>query len=296
MTTIIKLYDHQASIHAQYARIVLHLAGIEYKKIHINLPLGNLDPSYAKISASLSIPALEIISTKNGNKTTLTDSRDIINYCTRRTEGLFPKDKMDEINTILDLIYKANGGQISFQSYAPQDRIFDIAVNTIMSSLRQRKLRRLAHNESTNLNIPESPRKKVYKSAVERLDRPIGCIATLDELIQRANETMSVLDEKLSKSKWLLGDEHTAIDSIAAIWVQWIVYNNLESIPVTPRVLDFLKQSKQRSEWKKTKVEWVIPYIKRRVYFGICVMIGLVYLLANRFGSSLLGVIVFILE
>jgi len=195
------------------------------------------------------------------------------------------------------LIYEANGGQISFQSYSPKDRIFDVAVNRIMSSLRQRKLRKLAHKESNNLNnIPKSPRKKVYKSAVERLDRPIGCIATLDELIQSANETMSILDEKLSKSKWLLGDEHTAIDSIAAIWVQWIVYNNLESIPVTPRVLDFLNQSKQRSEWKKTKVEWVIPYIKRRVYFGICEMIGLIYLLANKFGSSLLGVIVFILQ
>ena len=296
MTTIIKLYDHQASIHAQYARIVLNLAGIEYEKVHIDLPLGNLEPFYAKISSTLSVPALEIISTRNNNKTTLTDSRDIINYSTRRTEGLFPKDKIDEINTILDLIYKANGGQISFQSYSPKDKIFDIAVNKVMSSLRQRKLRRLARNESTNLNIPKSPRKKVYKSAVERLDRPIGCIATLDELIDSANETLSVLDEKLNKSKWLLGDEHTAIDSIAAIWVQWIVYNNHESIPVTPRVLDFLYQSKQRSEWKKTKVEWVIPYIKRRVYFGICVMIGLVYLLTNKFGSSLLGIIVFILD
>ena len=296
MTSIIKLYDHQASIHAQYARIVLHLAGIKYKKIHIDLPLGNLEPSYAKISSKLSIPALEIVSTKNNNKTTLTDSRDIINYCARRTEGLFPKDKIDEINTILDLIYKANGGQISFQSYSPKDRIFDVSVNTIMSSFRQRKLRRLANNESNINNIPKSPRKKVYKSAVERLDRPIGCIATLDELIQSANETMSILDEKLISNKWLLGEEHTAIDSIAAVWVQWIVYNNLESIPVTPRVFEFLNRSKQRSEWKKTKVEWVIPYIKRRVYFGICVMIGLVYLLANKFGSSLIGVIVFILQ
>ena len=191
MTTIIKLYDHQASIHAQYARIVLHLAGIEYKKIHIDLPLGNLDPSYSKINPSLSVPALEIISTKNNNKTTLTDSRDIINYCTRRTEGLFPRDKMDEINTILDLIYKANGGQISFQSYAPKDKIFDVAVNTIMSSLRQRKLRKLAHKESNNLNnIQKSPRKKVYKSAVERLDRPIGCIATLEGLMQSPNEKL----------------------------------------------------------------------------------------------------------
>ena len=54
MTTLIK-YDHQASIHAQYARIVLHLAGIEYEKIHIDLPIGNLEPSYAKISSTLSI-------------------------------------------------------------------------------------------------------------------------------------------------------------------------------------------------------------------------------------------------
>jgi len=132
------------SMHNMLSHIVLHLAGIEYEKIHIDLPLGNLDPSFAKINPSLSIPALEIISTKNGNKTTLTDSRDIINYCTRRTEGLFPKDRVGEINTILDLIYKANGGQISFQSYAPKDRIFDVSVNRITSSLRQRKLRRLA--------------------------------------------------------------------------------------------------------------------------------------------------------
>jgi glutathione S-transferase len=49
------------------------------------------------------VPALEIINENGKITTTLTDSRDIINYCKSVKGGdkLLPKDKEDEINESL---------------------------------------------------------------------------------------------------------------------------------------------------------------------------------------------------
>ena len=142
----ITLYDHPASIHTQYARICLDEAGVEYQKKFVDLPLGNLKPSFAQISPALSVPALEIRSTGadgTTQSTKLIDSRDIVNYCNDVEGGkrLFPKDKLKDINEILDLVYAANGGQISFKAYPPRDPIFNFAVNKVMAPLRGYKVR-----------------------------------------------------------------------------------------------------------------------------------------------------------
>jgi glutathione S-transferase len=93
-----------------------------------------------------------------------------------------------------------------------------------------------------NPNICTHPKmKKVYEDALKRLARPGPSV---EELSVRANKAMSLLDDKLKDGPWLLGKEHTAVDCVASIWVQWIVWSN--EIKVTPRVMDFLERSKER--------------------------------------------------
>ncbi|KAL9191043.1 hypothetical protein ACHAXT_000749 [Thalassiosira profunda] len=282
----ITLYDHPASIHAQYARICLDEAGVEYEKQFVDLPLGNLKPSFAQISPALSVPALEIkLPGADGTtqSTKLIDSREIINYC-KDVEGgkrLFPEDKLKDINEILDLVYAANGGQISFKAYPPRDPIFNFAINKIMAPLRGYKVRGYLANSR------HSPRlTKAYQDALVRLDRPGP---SMEELSGRANDTMSVLDERLKEGPWLLGAERTAADLVAAVWVQWIVWANVPSIAVPPRVLDFLERSKETPSWKKCRPEWVIPFVRFRIYVGTivlgCAAVGVACLVAKKASS-----------
>lgn len=225
---------------------------------------------------------LEIID-ENGKITTLTDSRDIINYCKSVKGGdrLLPKNKEGEINEILDLIYDANGGMLSFKSYSSRDPIFNFGLNKIMSPLRGVKVRGYLKDP----NIRNNPKlKKIYEDALKRLARPGP---SLEELLVRANKAMSLLDDKLKDGPWLLGKENTAVDCVASIWVQWIVWSN--AIKVTPRVMDFLQRSRERPSWKKCEPSWVIPFVRVRIYAATAVLSGFVgagvYLFAKKYGK-----------
>lgn len=222
---LLKLYDNPRSIHAQYARVVLDESGAEYKKELVELPLGNLHPSYARVSPVLSVPALELVpkegANNNESKVILTDSRDIIKYCAG-LEGsgkrLFPEEKRVEIDEVLDMIYSANGGQISFQSQQARDPLFRFVLSHVIGPYRTKLVRRYVTDpEVTNsLHL-----KKVYEAFGERSARQGP---SLEDLSLRANKVMSFLHGKLEKGPWLLGQDHTAADCVAAIWVQWIVW------------------------------------------------------------------------
>mmetsp|Transcript_40758 Transcript_40758/g.85621 ORF Transcript_40758/g.85621 Transcript_40758/m.85621 type:complete len:154 (-) Transcript_40758:40-501(-) len=127
-----------------------------------------------------------------------------------------------------------------------------------MAPIRENKVRGYLSDPRISSSM-----RKVYEAALERLGRPGP---SLEELSDRANKTMSVLDEKLKNRSWLLGDEHTAVDCVASVWVQWIVWANEHTIAVTPRVLDFLDRSKQRPSWKRSEPKWVISFVRKRIY------------------------------
>lgn len=249
------LYSNPCSIHAQYARVVLDEAGVDYTNQFVDLPLGNIAPSYAKVSPALSVPALAI----SESNTVLTDSRDIIVYCGKLPGGtrLFPKGKRKAIDDVLDQVYSANGGQLSFQAQNARDPLFSFATGNLARI--RKKIARAYRTDPANAHL-----KEVYDSLAERIKRPNPPLNVLSE---RASKVMTYLDQSLEKSggQWLTGTEYTAADAVASIWVQWIVWANAPSVSKSPRVMEFLQRAKERPAWKKTDPHWVIAYINKRV-------------------------------
>ena len=93
--------------------------------------------------------------------------------------------------------------------------------------------------------------------------------------MERAQEVLTVLDQQLNESggPWLFGDEYTAADGMAAIWVQWMVWvQPTPAIAISPRVKEFLTRAQARPAWKKTAPQYGISYILTRLYAGIGVV------------------------
>lgn len=144
-------------------------------------------------------------------------------------ERLFPPEKLKEIENVLDMIYSANAGQLSFRAMASVNPLFRFVLNNFLLPSREKKIQAYLSDPSVRC----SPYlRKVYEEALKPRRVP-----DLHELSERANVVMSLFDEMLKDGQWLLGQEHTAADCVAAIWVQWIVWADTPLVAVTPRVI-----------------------------------------------------------
>mmetsp|Transcript_20826 Transcript_20826/g.49460 ORF Transcript_20826/g.49460 Transcript_20826/m.49460 type:complete len:288 (+) Transcript_20826:28-891(+) len=254
----ITVYHNPVSIHVQYACIVLEELNVPYKKEHTELPFDNLKPEFARINPKMGLPAL-VTKLAEGKPETLTDSRDIINWCRTLPGGerMHPAGKDAEIAAILDEVYGCNGGQLSFQAYMRYSALFDNAL-ALLGKIRTRRVKGLLEDHrGTDLE-------QDYVDCLARIEKPGP---SYPDLLEACKANILSFDRRLeaSSGEWLTGDEFTAADAVVAVWLQWVTWSK-SGVPLTPRLTQFLEKAQKRPSWTRLDPgfapEWILTRLQ----------------------------------
>eukprot|EP00928_Gymnodinium_smaydae_P056177 TRINITY_DN39603_c0_g1_i1.p1 TRINITY_DN39603_c0_g1~~TRINITY_DN39603_c0_g1_i1.p1 ORF type:complete len:288 (+),score=49.11 TRINITY_DN39603_c0_g1_i1:46-909(+) len=249
------LYDNPLSIHAQYARIALEEAQEAFERVYVNLPMGNLSPTIARMNPGMSIPFL-CIPRPSMQPTLICDSRDIAMYAAQLPGGthLLREERRDSIVNIMDMIYGCNGGQFAFAYQRATSSMFDNALG-VLGAIRSLVLR--WHRRSSPDLV------KIYDEKIESVSVPLP---EVKEWLDKAAQVAAFLDKSLQDSggPWLLGSEHTLADSLASVWMQWILWSGAP-VPFSDRTLEFLRRGQERKAYARTQPAFVISFIMLRI-------------------------------
>lgn len=233
------LYYNKLSYYSQLARVaLLGLGGLNSDtedtfvliQKSVSLPdQEHLKPPYAAINPNLTVPALQT------PQDTLIDSRDIIAYTLHLQPSLADTTRQ-EIEDIIDAVYIPPTGRLSFRTGAKASLLFRL-LNHMINTGGLKEVSMHTHHPILGKEYEKQAKKR--HDRLQREEEPHA----FEEDCQKTQEALDFLARKLMDSKgksraWLVGKKYTEADGVAAIFVQWVLWNNQQAHTATvPPVL-----------------------------------------------------------
>ncbi len=229
---MLELYTHPLSPCAQKVRIVLAEKGLSYTSHHVDLPnKENLKPEYLKLNP------LGVVPTLVHESVPIIESSIICEYL----DDAFPEHSLKPASAVacaqMRLWMKQVDGKLHPSCGALQWPL-----------VMRPKLMQMTLEERQKLldKVPEKPRRERQKRLAEMgLDAPdvVGAV-------QVYMDTISKMEEALSKHQWLVSDEFSLADIVVAPYFQTVhQFGWYDMLKDAPRVMDWFNRCRQRESY-----------------------------------------------
>jgi glutathione S-transferase len=239
MTTV-TLYSYPLAFNPAKAKLALEEHGIKYTEKKVDIFGGaNLEPSYIKISPNGWVPTLV------AGDLTLTESAEIVKWTDEQEPGPLGGDKVDR-DFIAEWIPKVDAwdGNLFFAAFG--------SLGGVLKLTTEHKIKIAEANAKKYPDLAELYNKKAQgmKAALEEGSDKEKGEANKAQLVALLDEA----ETRLSKTKYLAGDEYSIADVIFTPCLYRIPAVKLENELLDPRenLKKYWLGLKKRPSYKKT--------------------------------------------